>query len=233
MSTTPTATRRPLLLVPAYFHPAERPQDWIALAEQAQQVALVVLNVATGPGKHRDPSFDAPLDRLRRAGIPIAGYIDTDYAARPSAHVLTDLTRYHDWYATDAVFFDRAASDAEHVKHYAALADAARARGNASVVFNHGTHPAQAYAHHADLLGTFEGPWSAYIDLAIPRWARQTHLVQAVHLVHSVPPNLIDTALDLAVQRNAGCAYVTDHSGSNPWRRLSTHPQHPPPRKTR
>jgi hypothetical protein len=135
--------------------------------------------------------------------------------------VLTDLTRYRDWYAPDGVFFDRAAGEAEHVEYYAALAQAARALGMNPVVFNHGAHPVQAYADHADLLGTFEGPWSAYVELAIPRWARQEHRAHFAHLVHSVPPELLETALDLAAQRNARRAYVTDHSGPNPWNRLA------------
>lgn len=217
MSTAPITGRQPLLLVPAYFHPAVRPQDWTTLAEQADRIALVVLNVATGAGEQRDPAFNAALERLRTARIAVAGYIDTSYATRPTEHVLTDLTRYRDWYATDAVFFDRAAVEAEHVEHYATLAEAARALGSATVVFNHGAHPARAYAAHADLLGTFEGPWSAYIELAIPRWARQEHVL---HLVHSVPPEMVGTALDLATQRNASRVYITDRSGRNPWRRL-------------
>lgn len=226
MSTAPTVGEQPRLLVPAYFHPAVRPQDWSALAEQAQHVALVVLNVATGPGEQRDPAFDPVLDQLRAARIRIAGYIDTGYATRPTKYVLSDLWRYHDWYATDAVFFDRVAGEPEHVDHYAALAHAARALGAATVMFNHGSHPTQAYAAHADLLGTFEGPWSAYIELAIPTWARQKHRVQVVHLVHSVPPTLIGTALDLAAQRNASCVYITHHSGPNPWRRLCSRLHH-------
>ncbi|HET9257240.1 MAG TPA: spherulation-specific family 4 protein [Pseudonocardiaceae bacterium] len=220
-------SRHPPQLVPAYFHPAVRPQDWAALAEQAHRITLVVLNVATGPGQHRDPGFDAALERLRRAGIPIAGYIDTDYAARPAQQVHTDLARYRDWYAPDGVFFDRAASDASRLGHYATLADAARALGMSPVVFNHGTHPVPAYRDHADLLGTFEGPWNAYVELAIPRWARDEDGTHVAHLVHSVPPGLIDTALDLAAQRRVHSAYVTHHGGPNPWRRLCTR-RHPP-----
>lgn len=226
MSAAPLSGPRPRLLVPAYFHPAVRPQDWATLARQAERIALVVLNVATGPGAHRDSAFDGVLEQLRTAGIAVAGYVDTDYAARPSENVLIDLTRYRDWYAPDGVFFDRAASEAKHVEHYAGLARAARGLGMSPVMFNHGTHPAQAYTAHADLLGTFEGPWSAYVELAIPRWARQEHHVHLVHLVHSVPPDLIGTALDLAVQRNVSCGYVTDHVTHNPWSRLCSHLHH-------
>ncbi len=216
----------PLLVVPAYFHPAVRPQDWSTLAGLAHRVRLVILNVASGPGTRRDPSFDGVLDELRRGGIAVAGYVDTDYGRRPGADVLADLARYRRWYPAErAVFFDRVTSSADHVDHYARLARAARALGTDTVAFNHGVHPAPAYAEHADLLGTFEGPWTAYRRLVVPAWARAGSSAQFLHLVHSVPRLRLGTARELAARRNAGCAYVTDVSitgrgEENPWRRL-------------
>ena len=47
----------PRLVVPAYFHPAVRPGDWEWLAEHADQVRLVILNVANGPGTRPDAPF--------------------------------------------------------------------------------------------------------------------------------------------------------------------------------
>ena len=59
-----------------------------------------------------------------------------------------------------------------NVGHYGGLAHGAREMRAHVVAFNHGTHPVEAYAEHADLLGTFEGPWRVYLDLAVPRWTR-------------------------------------------------------------
>ena len=92
-------------------------------------------------------------------------------------------------------------------------------------MFNHGVHPDPGYAEHADLLGTFEGPWSAYRDLAVPAWARRGPRETFLHLVHSVPARLMPPARHLAASRNAGAAYVTDlpgtgPGGENPWQRL-------------
>ena len=85
------------------------------------------------------------------------------------------------------------------------------------VAFNHGAHPVEAYADHADLLGTFEGPWSAYLELAVPRWVRSRPAEQFFHLVHSLPGANFGDALWLAARRNAGCVYLTDRGGANPW----------------
>ena len=38
------------LVVPAYFHPAVRPDQWEWLAEHAPRVRLVILNIQNGPG---------------------------------------------------------------------------------------------------------------------------------------------------------------------------------------
>ncbi len=210
----------PQLIVPAYFHPASRPGEWEWLAERAEQVRLVVLNLADGPGTWPDAAVPPVLDRLRSAGVAVAGYVDTNYGQRPSREALTDLGRYLDWYKVAGVFFDRAAAGPEQAGCYAGLARRARQLGARVVAFNHGTHPAEAYAEHADLLGTFEGSWRAYLDLTVPRWARSRPAGQFYHLPHSVPPGSFLDAYWLAARRNAGGVYVTDHGGANPWDRL-------------
>lgn len=219
-------TTAPRAVVPAYFHPAVAPQDWAALATLAPRVRLVVLNVASGPGERPDPAFTDVLGTLHGGGVAVACYVDTDYGRRPDRAVRADIARYRSWYPqARAVFFDRVASADDLVLRYAGLAGAARRAGMDTVVFHHGVHPAPGYAEHADLLGTFEGPWSAYRDLVVPPWARRGPSQRFLHLVHTVPTRLLPVAQALAASRNAGAAYVTDlgadgPAGGNPWRRL-------------
>ena len=85
------------------------------------------------------------------------------------------------------------------------------------VAFNHGAHPIEAYAEHADLLGTFEGPWNAYLEMAVRRWERSRGAGQFFHLLHSVPTSFFSDAIWLAARRKAGSVYITDRSGANPW----------------
>ena len=210
----------PQLLVPAYFHPASHPGEWAWLASRAAQVRFIVLNVANGPGPQPDSAFTPVLERLRSAGVAVGGYVDTNYGQRSAPDVLADLGRHLEWYQVAGVFFDRVAVAAEQVGHYAGLTARARELGARVVAFNHGAHPVEAYAEHADLLGTFEGPWRAYPDLAVPRWTRSRPASLFFHLVHSVPRKSFEDAYWLAARRNAGCAYVTDHSGANPWEGL-------------
>jgi hypothetical protein len=215
-----TSLATPPLIVPAYFHPAVLPLEWEMLAERASQIRLLVLNLASGPGTEPDAAYMPVLDRLHSTGVAVAGYVDTNYARRPEAEVLDDLLRYINWYRVSSVFFDRVTADAQNVAYYAAVTRSARQAGTRVVAFNHGVHPVEDYAEHGDLLGTFEGPWRAYVDLAVPRWTRSWPPGRFFHLVYSVPLESFGDAYLLAERRHAGCVYVTDKGGDNPWDRL-------------
>jgi hypothetical protein len=221
-----TAQPGPRLVVPAYFHPAVRPQDWMTLAGWGAAVWFVVLNLADGPGPAHDPAFDGPLAAIRAAGSAVACYVDTGFGRRSVGDVAADLARCRDRYPADtAVFFDRVSATGDDLGHYAGLAERARTVGMGTIVFNHGVHPDPRYARYADLLGTFEGGWEQYRRLVVPRWARQRDSASVLHLVHSVPQRRLAQARALVGQHGVGAAFVTDAAtgelrGPNPWRRL-------------
>jgi hypothetical protein len=213
-------TALPRLVVPAYFHPAQHLEQWEELASQAPQVKMVVLNLANGPGPGPNHDFDRVLELLRSAGITVAGYVDTNYGRRAERLALTDIDKYMSWFDVSGVFFDRVAGTAEFLGYYVKLAGRSRELGVDTVVFNHGAYPLEAYAEHADLLGTFEGPWEAYLQLPIPRWTRSRPAEMFYHVVYSVPAEHAADAFLLAVRRRAGCVYITDQGGNNPYNRL-------------
>jgi hypothetical protein len=196
------------------------PEEWALLAKHAAWVHLVILNLANGPGTALDASHLLAVNRLRAAGVPVAGYVDTNYGQRPTGEALADLGRFLDWYGVSGVCFDRVAVGADQVGHYADLARRARDMGAHGVMFNHGAQPLEAYAEHADLLGTFEGPWRAYLEAAVPRWTRSLPAEKFYHVVHSVPEKDFADAYFLAERRGAGFVYITDHGGANPYERL-------------
>jgi Spherulation-specific family 4 len=210
----------PRLVVPAYFHPAVAPADWARMARQASHIRAVILNPASGPGDQPDPAYFPALQPLRDAGVTIAGYVDTNYGQRPLRAALADIERYQDSYGITGVLFDRVSAVAGDLRHYAVLARRARKLGAQTVVFNHGVHPHEGYARHADILGTFEGPWNVYLQQAVPQWTRSWPADRFYHVVYSVPPEHLASAFMVAGRRRAGCVYVTDHGGGNPYNRL-------------
>jgi hypothetical protein len=208
------------LVVPAYFHPAVEPGAWAVLARSARRLRLVVLNLADGPGDLLDTAFVDVLTRVMAAGVPVAGYVDTDYGRKARRDALAELRRYREWYGVRSVFFDRAASGVEHVAHYASLAESAREAGARLVAFNHGTAPAPEFARHCDLLGTFEGPWPAFRDAEVPSWVHDLPADRFFNLVYAVAPSLRRRIAVLAAERNVGSALCTDGQPPNPWSRL-------------
>jgi hypothetical protein len=204
-------------VVPAYFHPAVAGEEWRTLSGVADSVRLVVANVASGSGEVADAAYVEAIDRLRRNGVPVAGYVDTDYGHRDRPDALADVSRYRDWYGVSSVFFDRVSSGIEHIPHYRALAANSRRLGMELVAFNHGTHPVRDYAEYADLLGTFEGSFPAYLQTDVPSWVHDYPAQRFFHLLYDTPAMLADTVATLALERNVGSVYRTERSGPNPW----------------
>ncbi|MFL6055110.1 MAG: spherulation-specific family 4 protein [Actinoallomurus sp.] len=214
------------VLVPAYFHPALFPSEWARLADP--RLATVVLNVHNGPGPARDPVFAAAVDRVLAAGGRVAGYIDTAYGARPAGDIDADARRYRAWYGVADVFLDQVAAGPEALQTYRRTCEELRSHGVGFIVGNHGVHPDPGYASVADVLVTFEGPWSAYMRLRPPEWATRLPARRLCHLVYAIPPGTYEWALRLACRNNAGVVYVTDGDGANPWGRLPSHFEHAP-----
>lgn len=214
---TPAGPAMPRLVVPAYFHPSLQPAQWEWLAEHPERVWLVILNVSNGPGLRPEPAFQAVTERLHGAGITVIGYADTNYGQRYPEQVADELGRYLDWYPVTGVCLDRVAASAAWLPHYAKLAASAREMGARVVFFNHGLHPAEGYAEHADLLGTFEGTWQSYQRMEVPRWTRTWPAEKFYHVVYSVPPGQAREAVRLAVRRRAAAVYLTSRGGANPY----------------
>jgi hypothetical protein len=204
------------MLVPAYFHPSQAPGDWSSLSDR--RLLAVVLNVRDGPGDAQEAEFVSAVSGIEAAGGTVTGYVDAGYGARSVADVETAARRYRDWYGVADVFLDQVPAGSATLDTYRTIAARLRAKGAEFLVFNHGVYPDPGYAAVADLLVTFEGPWSAYQLMdAPPAWAAALPAWRFCHLVYGVPPSALDQAVGLAGERGVGVLYVTDGQGANPW----------------
>ncbi|MFJ3642067.1 spherulation-specific family 4 protein [Streptomyces sp. NPDC090108] len=202
------------LLVPYYEHPSVRPAEWAAILAAAPRLYGVVLNPASGPGDRPDEGFAAAAARLRRAGVTVLGYVDTGYGARPYGDVVRELRRHREWYGAQGAFLDQVPSGAGESRPYEWLTTAARTLGCGTLALNHGTAPHPAWAALADLLVTFEGPWTDYRRTpARPR--RYAPGVRQCHLVYGVPSGA-DVA-DGARARGAAVHCAVPGTGTHPW----------------
>jgi hypothetical protein len=214
------------LLVPAYFYPAaEGLVEWNRLLESAAPAATVVIaNPDSGPGKAADPNYAKVLERARRKGIVVLGYVSTKYAGRPLHEVKGDVDRWARFYpGVGGIFFDEQASAADQVLYYAALYEYVRKeRGLGLVVGNPGTVCAEEYLARpaADVaclvettkdLGTYRPPaWAGRLPES--RFAALACKVEA-------PERMRQLVLEMG-GHHIGYCYVTDGTGPNPWGRL-------------
>ncbi|OII61675.1 hypothetical protein BJP40_04395 [Streptomyces sp. CC53] len=210
------------LLVPLYVHPAQDPDAWRRLATAAERPYGVVINPANGPGTAPDAAFAAAADALRATGTRLLGYADTDYGVRDAADVLADLRRHQDWYGVDGCFLDRTTARREGLAPCRRLVRSLRRAGASTVVLNPGMHPHPGYAAAADLIVTFEGPWSTYVSgFSRPAWTARLPPGRVCHLVYDVPRPLVPLAVRTSRERGAAvCGPVTGQL-PNPWSGLT------------
>lgn len=216
--TRPAAAGRAGLLVPLYVHPATHPGAWAALVAAAPRLRAVVLNAADGPGRLPDPAFTEAATRLRGAGVPVLGYVDTAYGNRPAREIVGDVRRHRRWYGVDGVFLDQTAAGPGALPHYRRLVRLARALGAGTAVLNPGTHPDPGYAQVADVLVTFEGDWEAYRGAGVPAWTADHPPERFCHLVHGVPEEHTALVARTAERRGAAVHCAVPGTGANPWR---------------
>ena len=213
-------TREPgerCLLVPLYVHPGADPTTWAATAANAETVGWVVFNPASGPGGAPQPAFVAAAAVLRAAGVPLLGYVDTDYGRRGHHDVVDDIERYQEWYRVEGVFLDQTAAAPELLPYYRRLAVAARSLEARQVVLNPGTHPDPGYAEFADVVVTFEGDADSHRRLLVPDWTAGFPECRFAHLVHGAAPEDCAGIREVARRYRAGYCYATPGSGDNPW----------------
>jgi hypothetical protein len=205
-------------LIPAYL----APHELAALARGASRPRMVIVNPDSGPGADSSPAYLGAVRTLQRSAVRVLGYVPTGYASRPLAAVLADVDRYLMWYRVDGIFFDEAASGADQLDYYRALARAARAGGGRLVVLNPGVPPAPGYFTVADVVVTFEGTHAAYAEAlaATPDWLRREGRERIAHLVYGATRA---QALGALAHSTAGYLYATSGAMPNPWRTLPSY----------
>jgi hypothetical protein len=230
--------------VPAYFHPGCDAAEWARLV--ASGVALVVANVADGPGVFREKPWALALRDVRATGSHVVGYVDTGYLGLTGLRTRLGSTFIdawieqilHDidsWYRTydevlTGIFFDQVAESHDGSSIVPVLRRlrqrVLQLDPDAVTVLNAGASVPASFAGLADILVTFEGPCDAYLaengaDAYQPlTWvpAPDQLIWHIVH--HTTDPARAAEVVALSRSRGAGLLYMTDGVGDNPYSTL-------------
>lgn len=201
-------------LIPAYVPP----HALVELVRASARPRLVVINPGNGPGGEPSDAYRSAVRTAQRAGARVLGYVHTTYGERPTADVIADIDRYKSWYGVDGIFLDEASHDVARLGYYAALARHIHAGGHRLVVVNPGVVPAPEYFDLADVVVTFEGPYSAYgaAMAAMPDWVRDQPPTRVAHLVYDASRQ--EAMAAVSHPQKAGYVYATSGSMPDPWR---------------
>ena len=206
-------------LIPAYVPP----HALVELVRASSRPRLVVINPASGPGAEASPAYRAAVRDAQRAGARVLGYVHTTYGERPAADVIADIDRYTSWYGVDGIFLDEASHDTARLAYYDALARHVRAGAHRLVVVNPGVVPAREYFDVADVVVTFEGPYSSYEPAmdAMPDWVGDMPSDRVAHLVYDATRQQAMAAVHHP--HKAGYVYATSGSLPDPWRTVPSY----------
>ena len=213
------------ILLPLYAYPEwwDAPAyRWDEVAAQGANAPITaILNPDNGPGiGFPNSDYVVGMADLAGGGVRMIGYVYTSYGARPLTNVFADIDAYAASTNITGIFVDECASGTNLLAYYTQVY--AHVRGTPGldlVVVNPGTHIAEAYlsAPAADVAVIFENEsgWTNYVADGYVAGLPPSRFAA---LPFAVPDAAgMESAVDLAVQRNVGWIYVTDDDLPNPW----------------
>jgi hypothetical protein len=208
--------------VPSYFYDDGY---WGQLAQGHPTVGIGVVNPNSGPGNSLDDHFLTEVQNSQAAGLTVLGYVATGYGSKSTSTVESQIDAYYKWYHVDGIFFDETSTDCGFASHYTTLHDYVKTKGGkASVVLNFGIHTNECYMPAADILITYEGPYSDYMsgDYQQPSWVNKYPANRFWHLVYDTPTAQdMQRAVSTSKARGAGWVYVTPETvDQGPWNML-------------
>lgn len=202
------------LIMPIYGNTSSQFNAAIAAARKVQTV--VILNPDDGPGSRKDTFIAGYVSKLKSAGAIVIGYISTQYGGVSTSRVQSQMNAYISYYGIQGYFLDEMSDSSSKLGYYKTLKAYAAGKGK-YVVGNPGTTVPSSYAATADLLITYEDPYSAgWTRSKPPSWAAgKPSKIGAI--VYSTNSSLMNGVIDRAIALGYGWVFVTDRGGADPF----------------
>ena len=138
---TPNANR---LIFPFYIYPNPT-TEWDRIIADHSGIAYLIADDRSGylTGFSPDANYTAVLARAKAAGVPLAYYVDSNYAATSAADVMANMDTWVSFYGPpDAWFVDQCSPSAANITYHQTIYTHAAGK---PVIINHGTTPDEAF----------------------------------------------------------------------------------------
>jgi hypothetical protein len=208
------------MLIPLYQYPDA---DWVTVLNTAPPGSVVIVNPASGPGRHPDPVVTLGAAALAAHGLAVAGYVPTRYGRVPLARLRADVTDYRRSYHTTGLFLDEVPQDCtrRYRRYYQAAIRAIRGRDASTlVILNPGVVPGACYTGLADIIMVAERSLPGHLATGpVPPGA-------AAVILHGISARRLAAVLRRVRQVGIGYVYLTDRGASpasNAYNRLPTY----------
>jgi hypothetical protein len=209
-ATTPTGVIVPLF---SYVGPT-----WAQLIGYHQEYPTVpmiaVVSPLRGPGSFRDPNFQLGVESLQNAGIPVLGYVVTDYANAKISDVEAMLTNYWNWYHVNGAMIDQMNNSVGSAGYYSTLTTFDRSLGMTITVGNPGAEVPQNFIGVTDMMVIYESPGLPSLSF-IAGWHASYPKSNFIITAYAVNP--LDTSWVRSASQYLGYLYITDGVWPDPY----------------
>jgi Spherulation-specific family 4 len=203
------------LLVPLYNTPPSG--YWNDVIAAAPAVGIIIANVSSGPGSSIQANYTTAINSATAAGIVVAGYVWTNFAAASIASVEAQITQWQQFYGVTTIFLDACACTVANHLYYNTLVSFIHGNGGLAIL-NPGTPPDQSYFSLpiGDIISVQEDTdanWAADAAAA-PSWLFSYNSSSiAVAVSSCATSGNMETDIGLGISAfNAGWMYVTADS---------------------
>lgn len=221
------------VLIPWYNYPIHWSSDyqWDDLANAASEIPITaIINANNGPGTG-GPNADYVVGMSALADkVTTIGYVFTGYGTRDISTVKTEIDEWaNNWvpHGLSGIFIDEMSTETSTLAYYEELYDYILSKSGLDQVHgNPGMSSEEAFvsAPTTTSLVISENYMSEWTSHSTDSWVNEYDAARFSMLVHTASTTgEMQTAIDLAVQRNIGLVYVTDDVMPNPWDKLPTY----------
>jgi hypothetical protein len=203
------------IMVPLFSYMGPSWSQLIRFHQQFPTVPLVaVVDPVRGPGSFRDPSFQLGIQSLQNAGIPVLGYIVTNYANIGLQGVEATITDYWNWYHVNGTMLDQMNNTLGEAGYYSSLTNFDRSLGMTMTIGNPGAEVPPSFVGTADSIVIYESPGVPSLAF-IAGWHASYPKTNWIVTAYGVE-NLNTTWVRDASQY-VGYLYITDGVWPNPY----------------